>query len=375
MTMRRPAEVFPPGDILKEELEARGWSQTEFAEILDRPPGAISDLLAGKRPITPETARRIGAALETSPELWMNLDAAYRLSRLSNDNDDRAVGRRARLYDKVPIKDMIRRGWIESSESIDVLESRVLRFLGTESIDDEPDLPLHAARKSTPYAHPMTPAQQVWLIRVSQLARAVHAKPYSEQSFTDAIASLRSLLHVPQEVRRVPRILGDAGIRFVVVQPLPGNKIDGACLWVDGQPVIAMSLRFDRLDSFWFVLFHELEHVRKGEASFDVELDQQMDDVDKPKSERDADAFAVENLVPQHQLDSFIARVRPLYSARRIEAFARTMHVHPAIVVGQLQHRGEITYSNFRKTLAPVRDWITVSALTDGWGTELPAQL
>src|SRR6266508_7021001 len=105
MAMRRPAEVFPPGEILKEELEARGWTQMDLAEIIGRHPNTVNEIVAGKRGISPETARALAAALGTSPELWMNLDAIYQLSRVRNGDDD-AIARRAKLYAKAPVKDM-----------------------------------------------------------------------------------------------------------------------------------------------------------------------------------------------------------------------------------------------------------------------------
>ncbi len=373
MTTRRPAEVFPPGETLREELEARGWSQADLAEILGRSEGLVSDIVAGKRGISPETARGLAAAFGTSAEFWMNLDAAYQLSKVRDDGD--AITRRAKLYAKAPVKDMIRRGWIEPSDNVAVLEARLCRFLEIDEIDDEPDLSRHAARKSTSYDEPPTPAQKAWLCRARQLARAVHAEPYTEQGLKDAVDRLRLLLHVPQEVRHVPRVLANAGIRFVIVQPLPGSRIDGACFWVDGAPTVALSLRFDRIDNFWFVLFHELHHVAKGEPSLDTDMETVRDDDERPQREREANDFAGETLIPRRQIENFIARIRPLYSARRIEAFAQTMGVHPAIVVGQLQHHGEVAYSSFRKTLVPVREWITSSALTDGWGAELPAHI
>jgi HTH-type transcriptional regulator/antitoxin HigA len=373
MMTRRPAEVFPPGEILRDELEARGWSQSDFAEIMGRPPATVSDLVSGRRSISPEMARGLAAALGTSPEFWMNLDATYQLSRVRDSEED-TIARRARLYEKVPVKEMVRRGWIEPSDNVAVLESRVLKFLRIENIDDDPEAPLHAARKSTTYRN-VTPGQLVWLLRAHQLARAVSAKPYSEKSLKDAVERLRPHMQAIQEVRHVPRILSEAGIRLVIVQPLPGSRIDGASFWLDQGPVIAMTLRFDRIDNFWFVLMHELGHISKGEESLDSDLDAIADDSDRPESERNADAFALESLVPQHRLEGFIARIRPLYSARRIEAFAHTVGVHPAIVIGQLQHRGEIAYSSFRKTMEPVRGSITTTALTDGWGTALPAHL
>jgi len=190
-----------------------------------------------------------------------------------------------------------------------------------------------------------------------------------------ALNRLCLLYHQPQEARHVPRILAEAGIRFVVVQPLSGSKIDGACFWVDKSPVVAMSLRFDRIDNFWFVLMHELGHVSKGELSIDEDMKPEPESLEKPGSEIQADQFALDHLIPQEKLAGFMARVGPLYSAKRIEAFARTINVHPGIVVGQLQYRQQVPYSSFRKTLHPIRDIVTASTITDGWGFALPSDL
>ncbi len=161
---------------------------------------------------------------------------------------------------------------------------------------------------------------------------------FSSLHLPNTIERLQALRHVPQEIRHVPKILSDAGIRLVIVQSLPGDKIDGACLWLTDGPVIAMTLRFDRIDHFWFVLCHELGHVQQGQPSLDVELEAPSED--RPAYEHEADAVAQEWLIPQEKLAGFIARIRPLYSPQRVEAFAHTMNVHPGIVVGQLQHRG-----------------------------------
>src|SRR5882762_2181912 len=117
---RRPAEVFPPGDFIREELDARGWTQADLAEILGRPLQAVNEIIAGKKTVTPDTAHGLGAAFGTGPEYWLNLEASYQLWRDPPASDD-TVARRARLYAKAPVKDMVRRGWIEQSSSVAVL--------------------------------------------------------------------------------------------------------------------------------------------------------------------------------------------------------------------------------------------------------------
>jgi HTH-type transcriptional regulator / antitoxin HigA len=78
-------EVFPPGEFLKDELDARGWTQTEFAEIIDCPIRAVNELILGKRAITPETANEIAAALGTSAQTSIRLTNYQRSRRQPNE--------------------------------------------------------------------------------------------------------------------------------------------------------------------------------------------------------------------------------------------------------------------------------------------------
>jgi addiction module HigA family antidote len=96
MKIRKPAEVFPPGDYIREELEARGWTQGELAEIIGRSQPAVNEMITGKRGITAETALALSAAFGTSPEFWMNLQMAYALAHA--ETDVQAIQRRARTF-------------------------------------------------------------------------------------------------------------------------------------------------------------------------------------------------------------------------------------------------------------------------------------
>lgn len=370
---RKAAEVFPPGEFLREELEARGWTQADLAEILDRPPRLVNEIIAAKRGITPETARGLAAAFGTSPELWMNLESAYQLWR-EHSEDSTAVSRRARLFSIAPIKEMQRRRWLEPVRDITALERQICEFLRMGDLDDEPVF-AHAARKAANYADPLTAAQTAWIARAYQLAPAAPISgAYSREKLKAALARLKTLLAAREEIRRVPEVLAKAGIRFLVIQPLQRTKIDGACFWVNDQPAIALSLRYDRIDNFWFVLLHELSHIGNADAIYlDMNLTTaNVDDEQRPPYERKADSFASEYLVPKNNIEEFIARVRPFYSTEKILAFAQAQRVHPALIIGQLQHRGEITWSSFKKYMEPIREILVPNVLTDGWGV-IPA--
>ncbi|MGH9905812.1 MAG: HigA family addiction module antitoxin, partial [Pyrinomonadaceae bacterium] len=236
MNARIPAEVFAPGEFLAEELEARGWSQIELAEILARPPRLINEIIAGKRAITPETAKGLAAAFETSPQLWMNLETSYQLSKAQIAEHE--VSRRAKLYGTFPVKELLKRGWIEVSENIDVLEQRFLDFFAMKSMDDKPTF-AHAAR-TTVYEGPSI-VKLAWLNRAKQVAQVVQVAKFSTHALRDAIPQLRSCMEYTDEIKNVPAILAKAGVKFVIVEHLPGSKIDGACFWIYGSPVVALS--------------------------------------------------------------------------------------------------------------------------------------
>lgn len=368
MPTRIPAEVFPPGEFIRDELDARGWTQGDLAQIMGRPLQLVNELIAGKKQITPETALGLAKAFGDDDALyWMNLDNVYRLAKAKPA--DESVGRRANLYLRFPVRELMKRRWIEPSENLDVVEHRVCRFYGIKHINEQPQF-AHAA-KADQYEERST-LQWAWLYRAHELARGVHAAPYNEKKLGTAIEKLRELLVAPEEIRQVPQILAQAGVRFVIVEFLPGAKIDGAAFWIDNKPVIAMSLRFDRVNNFWFVLRHEIEHIRNkdGLLLVDLELPESLQRKEAlPDEEVRANEAASNFLVPKDELDSFIVRVRPLYSEQRILLFAKRIGVHPGLVVGQLQFRDEVPYTHFHKYLVKIREIITQTALTDGWGT------
>lgn len=89
MNERVPAEVFPLGEFISEEIEARGWTLAHLAEHAGMPEGVLEQIVAGNQALTRELARRLGDAFGTGAELWMNLDASYQRSR-SGDRKRRA---------------------------------------------------------------------------------------------------------------------------------------------------------------------------------------------------------------------------------------------------------------------------------------------
>lgn len=368
-----PAEVFPPGDFIKEEIEARQWTQEDLARILGKPLPTVNQILKGKRAIIADTAKRLAAAFGNTAEFWLNLEAAWQLHREPASEVVAQVQARADLYSLVPVREMVRRGWIGKTSTPDELDRELRTFFGVRDLTDVPELAA-AARASTGGDHGgMTAAQWAWCRRACQVSSLVHAKRFRRAAVERLVDRLVPLMSDPAEVRHVPKLLADAGIRLVIVEHMAKSKMDGAALWpTQSTPVIGLSMRYGRIDYFWFTLLHELAHIihRDGQRA-DAEIIEHGASEDQ--IEERANTWAASHLVQPDHLESFILRTTPLYSASRVSNFAKRMGVHPGIVVGQLKFRGELDWSKLTRLHADVRHIIQAAAICDGWGHVAPA--
>ena len=364
-----------PGRLLRQMLESKGWTQEELAAITGRARQTISTIVSGKARVTPDMAVTLSAALGNDPSDWLRWDAEHQLTLV--DADTGAIQRRARLYETAPIRDMQRRGWIAETNDVSTLEQSLNAFYGGPVLDGI-QFPV-AARRSTLLSE-MNSAEKAWCFRARQLAAMLPVPRFSKTSIPKIETRLRQLAAYPKGVQKLGRTLAEFGVRLVLVELIPGAQIDGAAFWINKSPVIALSVRWDRIDAFWFTCMHEFAHIKHGNLySVDVNLLVESDQglvatgLSQDKAERVANSDAADILVPEAELTSFIRRLSPLYAASRIVQFAHRMRIHPGIIVGQLQHRGELRYSAHRGFLVRIREFVVGTALTDGWGHVVPA--
>jgi HTH-type transcriptional regulator / antitoxin HigA len=364
-----------PGQLITSLLQERGWSNRVLAAVLEAEETGVSKLLTDKKSVTPEIALSLEEVFGVRAERFLALQRDFDLAKarlVVRPNPRRAT--RAHLFGGLPIAEMIKRGWLDVQDVRDMpkVEDAVAKFFGVDTVNEIEILP-HAAKK-TAVSSDATPVQLAWLYRVRQIASEMMVGQFSHSSVRRAIDTLRLLTLAAEEVRKVPRILAEAGIRFVIVESLPSAKIDGVCFWLNpASPVIGMSLRFDRIDNFWFVLRHELEHVAQehGKAVITIDADLEGERAGTgegvSEEERVANMAASEFCVPKKTMDSFIARKAPTFAERDILGVAATLKVHPGLVAGQLRFRTG-RYDRFNNHLVKIRSIISPSAVVDGWG-------
>jgi HTH-type transcriptional regulator/antitoxin HigA len=368
-----------PGQLLESLLSERSWTQRVLAVILGVDETGINKIIAGKKPVDAETSILLGEIFNIPAERFLDLQTNYDLAmaRLVSRPDPRRATR-AHLFGGLPVTEMIKRGWIsaDSVRNVDQVENSLVKFFGASSVDEIEILP-HAAKKTETFV-PATPVQLAWLYRVKQIASEMLVAKYSPLALQTAISLLSNLLTAPEEARKVPRILAECGIRFVIVEALSASKIDGVCFWLNKQsPVVGISLRYDRIDNFWFVLRHELEHVLQQHGQEIVMLDAELEGdktgvgADIAEEERVANIAASEFCAPQKRIDSFIARKSPLFSEKDVLSLANILKIHPGLIVGQLQRKTG-RYELLRHHLVKIRSFVTPGSMVDGWGDISP---
>lgn len=361
----RPAQLTPPGRILKQEIEARGWTQRDLAAILDRPEQTISEIVTGTKQITPETSVELGQAFGTSPEFWLNLEAHYRLELARRLTPDDAIARRSRLYSELPLREMARRGWLTLCEPVDRLEQEVERCLGVPVLPEPPFLTARL-RGSSIYL-PLTYAQLAWLRRAETLARAQTAVgEWRADNIELLVRELSGRMRLTEGVAEAPSILARWGIRFVVLRCLEKSYLDGAAFWNGQHPVIALTLRCDHIDAFWFTLMHELAHLLEGSNSVSIDRLEDGDNEDGAATDIAADAhedtanrLASRWLIDPEAFSRFVAGTAPHFSRARIEVFSAEQARHPGIILGRLQRDRLVPYRNLRGLLVKVSPMLT----------------
>ena len=383
MTKTATTHVEHPGSFIQEELEERGWTQADLAYILGMTPQQLNPILNGKHNISPDMAIALGDAFDVAPEFFANLQKLYDLNKAKKS--DPGVRTRAIWQSVFPVREMIKRGWIEDEkEGGDpaLLDLQLLRFFGKNRIEDIPfigngEIMSHAAKKQS-YGEP-TAVQYAWLHRVKKIAEGMECPAYSYDALNRALPKIRRHMQDKDDLVLIPQILLECGVRFVLVEALPGSKIDGVCVWLGDQPAIGMTTRLSRMDNFCFVLRHECEHVLRGHGKTETfspvdEFDYDLDEKDLPPEEVVATEAAAEFLIPKKQLDSFIARKSPFISEADVIAFAARMEINPAIVVGQVQHKQK-TYAWLKKYQTSIREYLFDWDFIDGWGKKVPTGL
>src|SRR3990172_3432430 len=239
VNLRTPYLVFPPGDFISEELDERGWTKKDLAEIMGRPQQMVSEIVNAKKSITPETAVQLSEAFGTSVELWLNLESDYSLWLARKEKSNEAIARRSNLYSLLPVAELKKNGWITDTRDVDILEADICKLLGVGSLDEKPNASVRL--RGSAAKDPSFWAQAAWIKRVEILVHSKKPAPVKIESLKTLIRKLLGMSADTENIQRIPAMLSEFGVRFAIVPHLTGTYIDGAAFRINGAPVVALT--------------------------------------------------------------------------------------------------------------------------------------
>jgi HTH-type transcriptional regulator/antitoxin HigA len=325
------SESFSLSDLPRALVQARilkGWSQTELAERLGLKPQQVQRYEA-----TDYMSASLSRLIEVAAALDVKVSESFGPSSAGGNalltwRDERALE-----WTKFPLKEMARRGWIGGSD-LAAAAGEWFRAIAGPSLSAA----LHR-KKVRGGSRADEYALLAWQARVLQLAEdAIKSKPHKAFELDERwLPELVRLTRDPDGPWKARDLLADRGIAMVIARHLPGTYLDGAAMTApSGTPVIALTLRYDRLDNFWFVLFHELGHVflhlhdNLRLDFFDEEGDGALDPI-----EHAADRFALNALISDEQWNTCVSRFAR--STQAVEVDAKRLGVGPSIIAGRIR--------------------------------------
>ena len=295
----------------------------------------VSEVLSGKRPLTMQMARALHANLDIPADVLLQQPGGELRSALDDIE-----------WDCFPIAEMIRRDWVERPTKRTSAET-IMRGL-IEQAGGADLLPAALFRKNDHArmnAKSDSYALKAWCWKVLALA---NTKPLPtayklgtiDPAFLRKIAKLSWSEEGPKLARE---FLAKHGIHLVCLEHLPKTYLDGAALQLkSGAPVVGLTLRYDRLDNFWFCLLHELAHI--GRHMTGKSTDPFVDDLSlrevkgsrRDVKEEEADEWAENGLIPADDWNT--SRVKDDPSPLAVVELAQRLSIHPAIIAGRVRH-------------------------------------
>ncbi len=313
-----------PISAIRFRMEEQGLRQKDIAPLLGGKNRA-SEVLAGKRPLTIAMIRALSSQLSLPADLLIGEPPTTEL-----EGNDIAA-------EHVPLRYLVDSGWLPRDSSL--APSAIVHKYLAPSYG-----PLYLRRTITYGTSPETNKTnlKLWVSRVRELAAQGRKDrgPWRTETFDeDFLQYVARLSWATDGPRLAQRFLAEKGIALIVWPALPRTRLDGAAMRdPDGAPIIGMTLRFDRVDNFWFTLMHELVHAWKHLPQRDVAitdegLDRDRDDDDVKEAE--ANRLARDIFIPRPIWKRSEAYLYP--SEQTIRALADKLHISPAIIAGRLR--------------------------------------
>ena len=333
-----PISSPDPISAIKFRMEQQGLKNKDLIPYIGSK-SKVSEVLSGKRALSLNMIRKLNEGL--------GIPAEVLIKETGKTLPDSSIMKHGINF---PFTEMFRRGWFKDffngtlNEAKEFKEELLIQFIGPFKIND---FALCYNRKSdNTKSDNIDDILMAWRIRVMNIAATDKLPVWNNENLTEEFFSeLAKLSYLQEGPKLAKEFLNKAGIHFVIENHLEKSHLDGSSMLMpDGSPLIALTLRHDRLDSFWFTLFHELAHVKQHLSENNTAYFDDMYNEMSKKIEKEADSYAKEMLIPSQLWKSSGLRITS--TASDIKEFASKYRISPSIPAGRLRFENK-NYSVF----------------------------
>ncbi len=329
---RFPVSLPNPIEAIKFRMEQQALEQRDLVQFIGSP-SKVSEVLSGKRPLSLSMIRSLNAGLGIPLEVLVQ-------GRSSNVLDEEDTDEEEVDWSSFPLAEMARRGlispdWRRAGDPKAIVQSFFAPLGGLTPVAIRYRRTRHTRSGRRNDSHALLVWRGQIMIRAMESLPPVAYVPGTiTEDFMRTVARLSMLRHGPVAVKE---FLSKHGIVLITEPQFPQTYIDGAALILpSGHPVIALTLRYDRLDNFWFTLLHELVHIARHVTDDDEYFDDLDSDDQGDPQEKEADEVASEALIPSEVWKDSGAKATR--SPQAIERLAAALSIHPAIIAGRIRH-------------------------------------
>ena len=323
-----PIDLPDPIEAIQFRMEQSGLTRKDLAPYLGSQ-SKVSEVLNRKRPLSLSMIRALHIGLGIPAEILLK-EPGQKLPEPRYD------------FRQFPFTEMFNRGYFKSFNGslsqAKVYAEELLHELFSVFEGQIPE-PIYCRNSSKEIDFN---ALLAWQARALELARGESLPPFSRDELTDEfIRELTRLSYFSTGPQLAQELLNKKGIHFIVLPHLSKTYLDGACFKTpDGHPVIGMTLRYDRLDNFWFTLVHELAHIYlhlddENIAFFDDT--EKIDDESENPQEREANQFTHELLIGSDEWEKAAPTLLEATQQNVLIRFADQLSISPAIVAGRVR--------------------------------------
>lgn len=338
-----PVQATHPGTLIKDEIDAiPNFTQRTLAKELGVKPSFLNEIIKGKRPVTADLAILLEKSLGISADYWMKFQSQYEIDKARVKEKNIKKLRNIEIWniikEYVPVRYFKKHNYLIDELTEDI--KAIKRIYDVETIDDLVDSfskdKLAYYRKSEKLKID-DKNMFAWSSLAQYEAKKQKANTFNFDNIPQLIVRLNNIFFENDNtINKVQTLLNQFGIKMLLIDKLEKTPIDGFSFWSNNNPVIALTLRHNRIDNFAFTIMHEIGHIYlhlrndRNRKFMDLTIKQTID-----QCENEADNYAQESLIPMDIWQNILNNHLPL-NDHKIISLGKIHKINPAILLGRV---------------------------------------